>query len=71
MQDFSIVKKLDKSSSKLILHCANGKHIPTAAFAQRKATGDGGQKESPEDQRLEDADGHELSDQRFRGRDAK
>jgi type VI secretion system secreted protein Hcp len=45
MQDFSFVKKLDKASSKLILHCANGKHIPTAAFAQRKSTGDGGQKE--------------------------
>jgi type VI secretion system secreted protein Hcp len=45
MQDITFVKKLDKGSSKLLLHCASGKHIPTADFAMRKSTGDGGQKE--------------------------
>jgi type VI secretion system secreted protein Hcp len=45
MNDINFTKKLDKASSKLILFCANGKHIPTADFAMRKSTGDGGQKE--------------------------
>ncbi len=40
MQDFSFSKFLDKSSPKLMLFCANGKHIPTVEFLARKAGGE-------------------------------
>lgn len=40
MQDFSFSKYLDKSSPKLMLFCANGKHIPTVEFLARKAGGE-------------------------------
>ncbi len=44
MQDIQISKSLDKASPKLLLQCANGKHIPEAILVMRKATGTGGQK---------------------------
>jgi type VI secretion system secreted protein Hcp len=37
MQDFSIIKQIDKSSPKLFLACASGQHIPDALFTARKA----------------------------------
>jgi len=37
--DFQISKKTDASSPLLMLNCANGAHIPTAAFTVRKAGG--------------------------------
>lgn len=37
MQDFHFVMKVNKSSPKLFLHCANGKHIPKAVLTCRKA----------------------------------
>lgn len=37
VQDLSFVKYLDKSSSPLMLHCCNGKHIPSAELIVRKA----------------------------------
>jgi len=37
--DFHITKKTDASSPLLMLNCANGAHIPTAAFTVRKAGG--------------------------------
>ncbi|MBI3406322.1 MAG: type VI secretion system tube protein Hcp [Acidobacteria bacterium] len=40
MQDFSFAKFMDKSTPKLALFCANGKHIPTVEFIARKAGGD-------------------------------
>jgi type VI secretion system secreted protein Hcp len=40
MQDFSIVKALDKASPKLFLACCNGKHIPEVTLELCRATGD-------------------------------
>jgi len=40
MQDFSFSKYMDKATPKLMLFCANGKHIPTVDFLARKAGGD-------------------------------
>src|SRR3982750_57940 len=40
MQDFHFTKRLDKASSKLFLHCATGKHVPSAKLIVRKAGGD-------------------------------
>jgi type VI secretion system secreted protein Hcp len=40
LQDFSVVKTLDKSSPKLFLHCCNGKHIPSVKIELCRATGD-------------------------------
>lgn len=37
MQDFSFTKQVDKSSPKLFLHCATGKHIKEVLFVARKA----------------------------------
>lgn len=37
MQDFHFVMKANKSSPVLMLHCANGKHIPKAVLTCRKA----------------------------------
>jgi len=37
--DFLVVKKTDASSPLLMLNCANGAHIPSAAFTVRKAGG--------------------------------
>ena len=39
MQDFHFVKKVDKSSHALMLHCANGSHIKSALLTCRKAGG--------------------------------
>jgi type VI secretion system secreted protein Hcp len=36
-QDISFTKYIDKSSPVLMLHCANGKHIPKAKLICRKA----------------------------------
>jgi type VI secretion system secreted protein Hcp len=41
-QDFSFVKKIDKSSPVLMIACATGKHYPKAVLSARKA-GDGQQ----------------------------
>jgi type VI secretion system secreted protein Hcp len=40
IQDFSVVKQLDKASPKLFLHCCNGKHIPKVSLELCRATGD-------------------------------
>jgi type VI secretion system secreted protein Hcp len=37
VQDMSFTKYLDKSSSPLMLHCCNGKHIDSATLVVRKA----------------------------------
>jgi type VI secretion system secreted protein Hcp len=37
VHDISITKFLDKSSPVLMLHCANGKHIPNGLITVRKA----------------------------------
>lgn len=37
MQDFHFVKKVDKSSAKLLTACATGEHIKTATMVCRKA----------------------------------
>jgi type VI secretion system secreted protein Hcp len=37
MQDFHFTKKIDKSSPKLMLACANGQHIPKVVLTVRKA----------------------------------
>lgn len=37
MHDLSITKKIDKSSPKLMLACANGEHIKKAVLVARKA----------------------------------
>jgi type VI secretion system secreted protein Hcp len=37
MQDFHFTMKVNKSTPKLILHCANGTHIPKAVLTIRKA----------------------------------
>ena len=37
MHDLSIVKRIDKSSPKLLLACANGEHIKKAVLVARKA----------------------------------
>jgi type VI secretion system secreted protein Hcp len=37
MQDFTFHMRVCKASPKLLLHCANGKHIPTATLIARKA----------------------------------
>lgn len=39
-QDLSIVKRLDRASPKLALHCANGKKIPEVTLELCRATGD-------------------------------
>ncbi len=39
MSDFSFNKVLDKASPKLLLYCAQGKHIPQVEFVARKAGG--------------------------------
>jgi len=39
MQDFHFVKKVDKSTPKLFLHCATGEHIKKAVLTCRKAGG--------------------------------
>jgi type VI secretion system secreted protein Hcp len=36
-QDISVTKYIDKSSPVLMLHCANGKHIPDGTIICRKA----------------------------------
>lgn len=40
MQDFSFSKFMDKASPKLMLACAQGKHLPTMDFVARKAGGE-------------------------------
>jgi type VI secretion system secreted protein Hcp len=40
MQDFSIVKTLDKASPKLFLCCCKGEHIPEVKLELCRATGD-------------------------------
>ena len=40
VHDFSFVKKIDKSSPVLFLHCANGKHIPDTTIDICRAGGD-------------------------------
>jgi type VI secretion system secreted protein Hcp len=37
LQDFHFVKKTDKASAKLFLHCCNGEHVKTATLVARKA----------------------------------
>jgi type VI secretion system secreted protein Hcp len=37
MQDFHFVKKVDKSSAKLLTSCATGEHLKTATLVCRKA----------------------------------
>ena len=37
MQDFSFQMRMCKATPKLLLHCANGKHIPSALLTARKA----------------------------------
>jgi type VI secretion system secreted protein Hcp len=37
VQDISITKYTDKASTPLMLHCANGKHIPNGLITVRKA----------------------------------
>jgi type VI secretion system secreted protein Hcp len=37
MQDFHFTMRVCKASPKLLLHCANGKHIPAAVLIARKA----------------------------------
>ncbi len=37
MQDFTFQMRMCKATPKLLLHCANGKHIPSATFVARKA----------------------------------
>ncbi len=37
VHDISITKVVDKSSPELMLHCCNGKHIPTGLITVRKA----------------------------------
>jgi len=39
MSDFSFTKVLDKASPKLLLACANGRHIDKVEFVARKAGG--------------------------------
>jgi len=39
-QDFSIVKKLDKASPELYLHCCHGRHIPKITVELCRATAD-------------------------------
>jgi type VI secretion system secreted protein Hcp len=39
--DLSLTKTIDKSSPQLFLHCAQGKHIPSAILTLRKAGGNG------------------------------
>jgi type VI secretion system secreted protein Hcp len=39
-QDFTFTKTLDKATPKLLLHCCNGKHIPSATLQLNRATGD-------------------------------
>jgi type VI secretion system secreted protein Hcp len=38
--DFSVIKKVDKSSPDLFAACASGKHTPTMLVTIRKASGD-------------------------------
>jgi type VI secretion system secreted protein Hcp len=38
--DVTFTKRMDKSSPKLKLYCATGKHVPTAEFVARKAGGE-------------------------------
>ena len=40
MQDFLLVKHIDKASAKLLAACATGEHIKTATLVCRKAGGD-------------------------------
>lgn len=40
MQDFNFVMSFNKASPKLMLNCANGKHIGTAQLTCRKAGGE-------------------------------
>ena len=40
LQDFSVVKTIDKASPKLFLHCCNGKHIKAVTVQLCRATGD-------------------------------
>src|ERR1700693_4254871 len=40
--DFNFTTKFSKASPKLMLFCANGKHIPSAVMTARKAGGRGG-----------------------------
>jgi type VI secretion system secreted protein Hcp len=44
ISSFNIMKKTEKSSSKLFQACCRGDHFPTALVHLRKATGEGGQK---------------------------
>jgi type VI secretion system secreted protein Hcp len=37
MHDISVTKHVDKSSVELMLHCCNGKHIPSGLITVRKA----------------------------------
>ena len=39
VHDISVTKHTDSSSPKLMLFCANGKHIPSATLSMRKAGG--------------------------------
>ena len=39
VQDVSLTKWLDKASTKLMLHCLSGEHIPEATLTVRKAGG--------------------------------
>jgi len=40
VQDLSFTKWVDKASTPLMLHCANGKHVPKCKLTVRKAGGD-------------------------------
>jgi len=40
IQDFTIVKSIDKASPKLALACCNGEHIPTVTIHLNRAGGD-------------------------------
>lgn len=40
MKDFQLAMYQSKASPQLMLHCATGKHIPTATFYARKAGGE-------------------------------
>lgn len=40
VQDLSVTKYVDKSTTALMLHCCSGKHIPEAVLTVRKSAGD-------------------------------
>lgn len=40
VQDLVCTKEIDKSTAAIMMHCCNGKHIPSALMTVRKAGGD-------------------------------